>query len=200
MAFSSKLVYGVGTKGDDVTVVNGKQTKVYKTWTGMLERCYSPRYQKLHPTYIGCSVCAEWLQYHTFKQWFDVNYVEGWDIDKDLLVDGNKEYGPDTCIFVPHQINSLFTDCGRARGDYLLGVSLKKRAGELVAHVRVDGKKQHLGYFTNANEAHKAYLIAKKENVLRTAEKWKEKIPTKLYDALIRKANELINIDIEGKV
>ena len=188
MAYSSKLVYGKGIKGDDVTVVNGKQTKTYKTWTGMLERCYSPRSHKLRPTYINCSVCNEWLYFPTFKQWFDANYVEGWDIDKDLLVDGNKEYGPDTCIFVPHEINSLFTDCGRARGDYLLGVSLKKRTGKFVAHVRIDAEKQHLGYFDDPNEAYKAYLIAKKANVVRVANEWRDKIPTKLYEALLKRA------------
>ena len=46
------------------------------------------------------------------------------------------------------------------------------------------------GYFDNPNEAHKAYLVAKKANVLRMASEWKDKIPTKLYDALLKRAEE----------
>ena len=194
MAYNSKkLLYGVGRKGDGVAKVNGKNTKAYKTWQDMLCRCYNSRCQELHPTYIGCSVSNEWLYFPTFKEWFDVNFVEGWQLDKDLLVNGNKTYEPDTCIFVPHQINLLFNECERRRGDYPLGVSFNKRVDKFVAQVAIDGKRQHLGYFTNADEAHKAYLIAKKANVLRMTEKWRDSISSKLYEALIRKASEYLN-------
>lgn len=185
---SKKLVYGVGIKGDGVAKVNGKNTKSYITWSNMLERCYSPRCQKLYPTYVGCTVCNEWLYFPTFKEWFDANYVEGWHLDKDMLLNGNKIYSSTTCIFVPHQLNSLFNDNGRARGDYPIGVNFHKKSGKFRVQVAIDGKNQHLGLFMNADDAYKAYLVAKKENVLRMAEKWKDKIPTKLYEALIRKA------------
>lgn len=188
---SKKLVLGVGVKGGDVASVNGKPTQAYRTWCNMLERCYSPRCQKLHPTYIDCSVCKEWLQFPTFKAWFDENYIEGWAMDKDLLVGGNKKYGPDTCIFIPQSINNLFIDHGRGRGEYLIGVCFHKIAGKFIAYVTIDGKQKHLGYFDDANEANKVYLIAKKANVLRMAEKWKNEIQPKLYDALLRKAEEL---------
>ena len=187
---SKKLVYGKGVKGDGVTKVNGKQTKGYNTWHNMLKRCYSPSCQNLQPTYIGCSVRNEWLYFPTFKSWFNANYVEGWQLDKDLLLNGNKVYGPDTCIFIPPQINTLFTDCGRKRGEYPIGVSFHKKTGKFMAQIHIDGKKQYLGLFDGPDEAHKAYLIAKKANVLRMAEKWKDRISNKLYDALIRKANE----------
>lgn len=191
MAYNSKkLVYGKGTKGDDVVSVNGKCIKSYVTWNSMLGRCYSPRCQKLQPTYVGCAVCYEWLYFPAFKKWFDTNYVEGYHLDKDLLVDGNKEYGPTTCVFVPQQINSLFTDHGRSRGNYPIGVTFHKKAGKFVAYVAIDGVRQHIGYFTNADEAHMTYLVAKKANVVRMADIWKDKISSKLYDALLRKANE----------
>lgn len=182
---SKKLVYGKGVKGDSISCMNGKLSKPYTTWRNMLERCYSQNYHLRKPTYINCSVCKEWLYYPTFKEWFDENYVEGWQLDKDLLVNGNKIYGPNTCIFVPTQINTLFNGHDRARGEYPVGVSYNKRDGKLQAHIRIDGKQQHLGCFEDAEEAHKAYLIAKKANVIRMAEVWKDKIPSKLYEALI---------------
>lgn len=187
---SKKLVYGKGTKGDSAISVNGKRTKTYIAWCNMLSRCYDLRFHLLQPTYVGCTVCNEWLYFPTFKEWFDANYVEGWELDKDLLVVGNKMYSPDTCIFVPRQINVLFNDHGRARGDYPIGVYFHKKAGKFRAKVTIEGNREHLGYFTNADEAHMTYLVAKKANVVRMADEWKDKISSKLYDALIRKANE----------
>ena len=193
---SKKLVYGVGVKGDGVAKVNGKNTKAYKTWQHMLERCYDPKKLSKQPTYIGCSVCSEWLFFPTFQKWFDENHVDGFQLDKDLLVSGNKIYGSDTCVFVPPAINSLFTDHGRARGEYPIGVTFEKQRGKFKANLRVDGTLKHLGYFGTEDEAHRTYLIAKKENVIRMAEVWKDKIPSKLYEALIIMAYS----NIEGKV
>ena len=198
MAYSSKkLVYGKGVKGNSAISLNGRHIKAYATWRNMLMRCYNSACHKLRPTYIGCSVSNEWLYFPTFKEWFDANYVEGWHLDKDLLLNGNKIYSPDTCIFAPRQINLLFTDNGRSRGEYPIGVCFNKNTGKFMAHVSIDGKEQHIGYFDDPNEAYEAYLIAKKSNVIRMANEWREKIQPKLYDALIRKADELTNINNE---
>ena len=104
--------FGVGPyKGN--TVVDGKQTKTkeYESWRGMIKRCYCPKTQVRQPSYIGCSVHADWHNFQTFAKWYteQPGYVEGWDLDKDLLVEGNKVYGPDTCVLLPRQINSLVT-------------------------------------------------------------------------------------------
>ena len=187
---SKKLIYGKGLKGNGVAKVNGKNTKAYSTWGSMLQRCYAPKYLSRCPTYIGCSVCDAWLFFPTFNAWFDENYVEGWELDKDLLVTGNREYGPDTSCFVPHSINVLFIDSGRARGEYPIGVSFHKRSGKFRARLKIDGKLKHLGYFDNPEDAHDAYLIAKKANIIRMANEWKEKISDKLYIALIKKAGD----------
>ena len=187
---SRELVCARGWRGGVTTKENGKTTKSYKTWKSMLERCYSVKYQASHPTYIGCSVCDEWLYFPTFAEWFDDNYIEGYELDKDLLIKNNKVYGPHTCIFTPHAINTLFLDRGRARGEWPIGVHFHKRAGKFMACVKIDGKRQHLGYFNIAEDAHTAYIIAKKAYVIKVANEWKNRIPTKLYCALIQKAEE----------
>lgn len=192
LRISKKLVYGVGTKGNGIAVVNGKLTKAYTAWTSMLRRCHCPKALSRDPTYIGCSVCAEWLHFPTFEEWFNKNHIEGWHLDKDLLITGNKVYGPETSVFTPRSINVLFNDHGRARGDYPIGVTFYKRDGKFKAQLNIDGKLKHLGYFDSPYEAHLVYLIAKKANVLRMANEWRDKISDKLYDALIRKANDLI--------
>lgn len=189
---SNKLVQCVGTKGNGVARTDGKPTKAYRAWTDMLRRCYDPKHSSRFPTYIGRSVSNEWLFFPTFNAWYDENYVEGWQLDKDLLVSDNKVYSPHTCVFVPQPLNVLFNDSGRARGEFPLGVDLHKQSGKFRAQLKIDGKVKHLGLFDYADEAHQAYLTAKKENVIRVANIWKDKIPIKLYDALIRKANDLI--------
>ena len=47
-------VYGIGYLGDGdyKASENGKNTRVYDTWRGMLRRCYSKEYHKKHSTYI----------------------------------------------------------------------------------------------------------------------------------------------------
>lgn len=46
----------------------------------------------------------------------------------------------------------------------VLGASLFKRTGRYVAMIRIDGKKRYLGYFDTAEEAHAAYLAAKRKH------------------------------------
>jgi len=100
-------VYGVGFVGDGEHKprVNGKNSKPYKTWCGMLERCYSDKYQAKYPTYIGCSVDPIWHNFQNFTKWFDENYIEGYHLDKDCKIEGNKIYSPENCLFVSAKEN-----------------------------------------------------------------------------------------------
>jgi len=102
------LVFGVGVNDYIHSISDdGKVIKSYKCWSHMLERCYSAKKQLKYPTYIGCTVCDKWLIFSNFKEWYDTNYKEEFELDKDILVEGNKVYSPDTCCFVPKNINSL---------------------------------------------------------------------------------------------
>ena len=104
-----KLLYNVGINDYIGKVnINGKIEKFYKVWQSMLSRCYDPKYHNRNPAYIGCKVCKEWYSLTAFKKWFDKNYIEDYELDKDILIEGNKLYSPDTCCFVPKEINRLF--------------------------------------------------------------------------------------------
>ena len=67
-----------------------KETK--KAWYAMLNRCYNPLSNRA-AAYKNCSVCDEWLTFSNFKRWFDEHHVEGYELDKDILVKGNRVYG-----------------------------------------------------------------------------------------------------------
>lgn len=111
-----KLVYGVGINDVDAPISwweNGKRVRdpYYEIWEPILRRCYGPKFQKKFPTYIGCTMHSDWHRLSKFKEWADSQPQTDWrdlQIDKDLLVKGNKVYGPDTCCFLTHRENTVF--------------------------------------------------------------------------------------------
>lgn len=182
-----RSVYGVGFVGvgEHTTYINGKHTPAYKTWRGMLKRCYDPKYHARNPTYIGCSVSAEWHNFQNFAEWFEKQYrADGFELDKDLLAAGNKVYSADTCVFIPQQLNKLLNDRGNAHGDLPQGVTRDRKGYR--ARLRIDGKQHYLGTYVTPEEAFQAYKKAKEANVKRMAEKWRFLIEHCVYIALLR--------------
>lgn len=131
----------------------------YSTWKSMVERCYSKKYLDKKSSYNGCSICEEWKYFSNFKSWMETQDWEGNRLDKDLLIRGNRVYSPDTCIFVSQQVNSFITESQATRGDYPIGVSLRKSGGKFSACCRDGtGKLKSLGYYETPEEAHQAWL------------------------------------------
>ena len=189
----NKLVYGIGFNDLGYSKINGKIPKWYNAWSNMIQRCYDEKCQIKNPTYIGCSVCDEWLTASNFKKWFDNNYIEGYFPDKDIIVDGNKVYSPETCRFVSRHINNLFTDSGRARGEWPIGVYYNKQAKKFRAQLAINGKQKHLGLYSTHEEAHEVYLVAKKAYCKEVADKHLAdgRITQEIYEAVLRKAENL---------
>ena len=107
----SKLLYGKGFNDKTRPArVDGKSVKEYKLWTGMLERCFSENCQNKHPTYKGCNVSDNFLNYSYFYEWCQEQTGFGkvdekgryWELEKDLSFTGNKTYSETNCVFVPH--------------------------------------------------------------------------------------------------
>ena len=95
-------VYGVGFigYGKFKPFVKNKISRSYRVWVDMMARCYSEYYKTNYPTYSECKVFDGWKNYQVFANWFEENYIEGYQLDKDIKISGNKYYSPDTCIFV----------------------------------------------------------------------------------------------------
>ena len=191
-------VYGIGYMGIGKfksTDENGKITKCHNTWKNMHERCYNPKYHEKRPTYENCTVCEEWHNYQAFAKWDNENYYEVGDermaLDKDILKKGNKVYSPETCVYVPQSINSLFTKRDNERGDLPIGVS--KNGNKFQARLsKGNGKPIHLGLYDTPEEAFQAYKQAKEQFIKEVAEKYKSQIPHELYQALM---NYKVEID-----
>ena len=160
----------------------------FKTWEWMLQRCYSKKALKRNPTYEPCYVCEEWHEYYNFKIWFEENYYtienEIMEIDKDILFKNDKIYSPETCVFLPHCINSIFCKTNASRGEYLIGVSYHKRIDKFQSYCTVDNQRIYLGYYNTIEMAFNAYKTYKENYIKTIADKYKEYIPEKLYNAL----------------
>ena len=175
----NKLVWGVGindlgyrTQVKELTENGGKRIrktvfrcKYYTVWKHMLERCYSKKSLESRPSYIGTSVCSEWLYATTFRKWMEQQDWHGKCLDKDIIAPGSKLYSPDTCAFVLPATNLFVTARDASRGDYPTGVSLYKRIDKYIARCSniFTGKLEYLGLFSTPEEAHEAWRKRKHE-------------------------------------
>ena len=182
-----KNTYGVGYIGEEYYGRTKEDIRCYKTWQSMLERCYSEKYKNKYPTYKNCTVSESWLNFQNYASWHDDNYyeVEGerTELDKDILIKGNKIYSSDTCIFVPRAINSLIIKSDKMRGNYPIGITY--RNNKYIARCNVNGNRIFLGTYKTLEEAFKTYKQYKENLIKEIANKYKNQIPDKLYRALL---------------
>lgn len=182
MSKTKRLVFGVGINDVDhiinesITIgyVNGKQIQkviwtcpYYRKWVDLLKRCFSDKYQAKYPTYIGCTIDPEWLYLSKFIKWVDSQPNRDWqncEPDKDLLVRGNKHYGPETVVFVTKQVNYFTLSNKAQRGQYMLGVVEVTECGKFRSGCQnpFTKKKKELRCTTEL-EAHKAWQAKKHE-------------------------------------
>lgn len=165
-----KPVYGIGINDADYSVyktINGKTVicPFYATWKDILKRCYDTKFHSRQPTYSDCSICDEWHLFSAFREWMVDQEWQGKELDKDFLVQGNKVYSPQTCVFVAKQLNTFLIDCGATRGSCLIGASWNKRERKFRANCRnpFTKKLEHLGSFADELSAHLAWRNRKHE-------------------------------------
>lgn len=186
-----KTVFGIGYfgEGEYKSHKDGKYATQYKTWYNMMRRCYDKKNLKNHPTYKDCSVVEEWHNFQTFGNWFDENYYEiecqRMELDKDILIKGNKIYSPNTCVFVPHNINSMIVK--GYKSTKIIGVSFIKNENRYTTQCHDnEGNSEYLGSYKNPIEAFRTYKNFKEKVIKNVADKYKGKIPNKLYEALLQ--------------
>lgn len=153
---SIRKIYGVGANDADYFVVkkeNGKAVWVcpyYQAWMGMLMRAYCDKYKQKYPTYEGVTVCKEWHSFMRLHAWMVEQDWEGRQLDKDILVQGNKVYSPNTCVFVSGVVNTFLNDCAAARGEWPIGVHWLEQNQKFKSYCRnpFTKKQEYLGLFT----------------------------------------------------
>lgn len=187
------FVCGIGFNDKSYpTKIGGKIIDEYSVWSSMLLRC-TQKYWDKFPTYIGTTCSENFKSYSYFYEWcqsqvgFKNKEESGksWQLDKDILIKGNKLYGEDTCVFVPSTINNLIVKCDSSRGDFSVGVCWCKRSKKFVAQCSSGLPYRWLGYFNTEKEAFQAYKTFKEQTIKKVANEYKEAIDSRVYAALM---------------
>ncbi len=183
------LVYGQGKigVGNYKSGVCGKSipTKVYQLWLDMLRRCYSPQKQKIAYSYVGCTVSENFKNFQFFAEWCNnqVGFgLKGYELDKDLLIKGNKLYSENTCVFLPRKLNCLIKLPIKIRS---LPPCVYKDGNTYRVIIRVGDRKKSFGRYLSVEEAFYVYKTFKESVIKETAERWKDQIDPRAYNALI---------------
>ena len=185
--------FGVGYLGEQQV-----DKTCFPIWQGMIGRCYNEKRRNYYHTYQDCVVSEAFKNFTNFYEWChnQVGFNEKddknkpFELDKDLLFKGSKVYSEDTCVFLPKEINSMLTHRKKSRGDYPVGVMLEK--GKFRAMICTNGIGRRLGSFDSVTEAFNAYKQAKESYIKEVADRWKDRIDPRAYEALY---NYTVDID-----
>lgn len=190
----SRLVYGVGfnDKGEPVFKQRIK-VKEYALWHSILQRCYAQKRGSRNDGYSDCHVSENFKSYSFFYDWCQnqtgFGNIDGasraWCLDKDILFKRNRLYSEDTCVFVPQEINALLLRKQKNRGEYPIGVSLHKQRQRYTASCGINGKVTHIGIYDTPHEAFLSYKSAKEQQIRIVAEKYKDQLDQRTYEALL---------------
>lgn len=181
-------VYGIGFVG--VGPYDSKKDKqAHSHFSGMLERCYEQTALNKRKTYAECEVLDIWFNFQTFAEWCysQIGFGEkGWQLDKDILLKGNKLYSPETCCFVPSEINGLFTKRQAERGNCPIGVyEHSKGRYRASCSNEFNGEKKFSGLLRDTmEEAFQDYKEYKEKVIKQRADFYKDRLDPRVYKAL----------------
>lgn len=178
-----RTLYGIGYigYGKYKPSINKQNTSAYNQWVSMLERCYCEKRRYRTKSYVDCEVCKEWHNFQNFAEWFYTNRYEcneRLQVDKDILITGNRIYSPQTCILVPQTLNTMFINKPNNRG--LPNGMYKTKNGFSIKY-----NCENLGTFKTIEKAYSVYSQKKKQEIINVAETYKNIIPTNVYQAIL---------------
>lgn len=163
--------------------------RIFLIWHGMIKRTCDRSVKATQKCYESATVCEEWLNYSSFKQWVesdDSGYQDGFELDKDILGNGADLYSPLTCCFVHPRINKLLIWRKGRNNGLPLGVSrCKDRYSAYCSHLT---KIHNLGTFDTPEEAFQAYKKDKEAYIKQVAEDYYARglMHVRVYTALMK--------------
>jgi len=140
---------------------------IYGVWSAMIQRCTNPnstQYYKYGAE--GVTVCPEWLTFEPFYKW---SLANGWkpnlSIDRE---DGRKEYSPGNCRWVTLRVQAINQKVNSRNTSGFPGVGRKKNGKQWkwLARININGRRKHIGYYNNKEEAITAWINYVEENNL----------------------------------
>lgn len=185
-----KSICGFGINDADYVVnptINGCRIPclAYATWRGLIQRSVDLGYKLKHPAYQDVTVWAGWQHFMAFRRWWLFNYIEGYEIDKDLLSPDVKVYSPATCIFIPQWLNVFIKETPNKSK----GVLFEADRNKFKATLKHENRTINLGRFDSAQSASRAVKEAKL-NIIYSRKNLIEDLRPGLLSIVIRKVEE----------
>lgn len=196
----AKTSYGVGYIGYGYNRNCEVSRNLLKIWSGVLQRSFDPLWKDRYEWYRNTTCAEEFLCASDFINWaksqVGFNSVDEFGkkfaIDKDLLGKGRDLYSPETCAFIPREINNLLISVKKEDSCLPIGVTAV-RDGKYRARISINNKEVYLGIFNTPEEAFIAYKFAKESHIKDVAEKWRGEVDERVYEILLKYKVE--NID-----
>ena len=176
-----KPVYGWGINDLPYTVKpwevdeNGKRVDpcpYYDRWIQVLKRTLSAKVKERRTCYTDAEICDRWQKASEFKAWIETQIWEEpgrpdkLQLDKDILIPGNKLYSPETCAFVPRELNCVLIVIDNALGvPGVLQRFYKSGRERFVATITTRDVRKDVGSYRTLIEAHAAWQLAKIERL-----------------------------------
>lgn len=174
-------VKGVGYRGvgPHIASIHGVSTSVDKCWRNLITRTSCEKHKLSHPYHSENSICEDWKCFQTFGDWHIDHYRPGYEIDKDLLIRDNRHYSPETCVFLPKELNTLIMRGKTGRGEQPPGVFLDKNGYYIAKACGV-----FLGSYGNPDAAFMAYKVYKEKRAKELSFHYKSRLDPRAFDAL----------------
>lgn len=161
----------------------------FRSWKGMIKRCYSKKFTDIHKSYQSAFVCSEWRLFSNYRDWYIKNHVDGFVISKQLI-DGRDVYSPEACLFVPQWLNTFTNQKGDKQTNAPVGTYFDSGCRRYRADCGnpITGKQEYIGYFKDPEMAHAAWRNRKLELALELKPKM-DSIDLRIYPRVV----EIIN-------
>lgn len=182
--------------------ITNKRNNAYRIYNGILARCCSAEAKRISPHYERATIYEGWKKdAELFVEWYESNYYdcmgESMQVDKDLLSSGNKEYAPDKCCILPATLNGMLANSKKHRAaiyndseNLPFGVAYdkyrKKYFSRAHMNLQLGGEAIIFGYHDTPEEAFEEYKKHKEAYILVMADRYKNYIPDKIYNALLK--------------
>jgi len=116
------------------------------------------------------------MTYYKLKEWFPSLPI---DWEKGMELGQCKIYSPETCAFVPEEVNASFASSKSYRGELPIGVIKRNK------HYESYFRGKFLGYdVENTERLFNLYKEAKEKYVKNLADKYEKKLDRRVYNAM----------------
>lgn len=152
-------------------------------WRSMIARCFSKKWNRVRVPEQP-RVIENWFNFQNFAEWYynqSGSSLGNWELDKDIIVKGNRTYSPETCCLVPREINTAYPM------SYSQGSRVYYNSKDRYYRVnwRDESGKRSVKGFKTQEEAVDFKVLKTKERLQNLADKYVDNLDPVVYNLLM---------------